>query len=333
MTSARETSSQDPQAAQPSRQQARHPIGVVARRTGLKQDLIRAWERRYGAVEPQRSDTNRRFYTDADVERLALLQRAVSAGRSIGQVAQLSDAELEELVAEDRAMVGPSERGTAVGAAPPSAHADSVLTACVEAVRRLDGADLEQRLHQAAVDLGRTALLERVVAPLMARIGELWRRGDLRPVHEHLATAAVRSLVGVLQQSELPTPASSPLLLVTTPSHQLHEVGALLVAATGAAEGWRVTYLGPDLPAEEIAAAARQTGARAVALSITYPPDDPALGDELRRLARLLDPGVALLIGGRSAAAYRDRLEESPAVYGEDLGELRRLLSGLRARG
>src|SRR5437763_643334 len=79
----------------------RHPIGVVARRTGLKPDLIRAWERRYGAVEPGRSDTRRRFYSDADVERLLLLRRAVSTGRGISQVAGLSGEELESLVEAD----------------------------------------------------------------------------------------------------------------------------------------------------------------------------------------------------------------------------------------
>jgi methylmalonyl-CoA mutase cobalamin-binding subunit len=167
---------------------------------------------------------------------------------------------------------------------------------------------------------------------MMARIGSFWRQGEMRPIHEHLATAAVRSLIGLLQQSDLPAPVTAPLLLVTTPAHQLHEVGALMVAATGAAEGWRVTYLGPDLPAEEIAAAARQTGARAVALSITYPPDDPRLGDELRRLVQLLDPGVAMLVGGRAAGAYRDALHSTPAVYGDDLRQLRRILEELRSR-
>lgn len=310
----------------------RHPIGVVSRRTGLKQDLIRAWERRYGAVEPARSDTNRRFYSDADVDRLNLLRRAVDGGRSIGQAAELSDDELDELIAEDRAAAAAVKKRRepipVVASAPPSAQVESVLETCLAAVRRLDAADLEGQLQRAAVDLGRTALLERVLAPLMEQIGEMWRQGELRPIHEHLATAAVRSLIATLQQGQ-PT-ASAPRLLVTTPAGQVHEVGALLAAATAAAEGWRVTYLGPDLPAEEIAAAARQVGARAVALSVTYPPDDPRLGDELQRLQRLLDDGVAMLVGGRAADSYAAALHGTPAHLTEDLGELRQLLEALR---
>lgn len=317
--------------------EARHPIGVVSRRTGLKQDLIRAWERRYGAVEPSRSDTNRRFYSDADVERLHLLRQAVEAGRSIGQVAELPDNELRSLVEEDRAAgarVPPVPRP-----APPAEddrgedghRADHLLDTCIEAVRRLDSGGLEDALQRASVNLGRTSLLERVLVPLMDRIGEMWSEGELRPIHEHMATAAVRSLVGILQQSQPPVGASAPQLVVTTPTRQLHEVGALLAAATAAAQGWRVTYLGPNLPAEEIVAAVRQTGARAVALSVTYPPDDPQLDEELRRLRRLLDDRVPLLVGGRASAAYLEALEGARVHHGEDLKTLRRLLDRLRA--
>src|SRR5687768_1892912 len=94
--------------------QPRHPIGVVARRTGLKPDLIRAWERRYGAVEPGRTDTRRRFYSDADIHRLLLLRQVVKTGRGIGQVAQLSNEDLEALIAEEPVAASPGS-GTPAG--------------------------------------------------------------------------------------------------------------------------------------------------------------------------------------------------------------------------
>src|SRR5918997_5056654 len=82
---------------------ARHPIGVVAERTGLSPDLLRVWERRYQAVEPSRSLDGQRAYSDADVERLRLLRLATLAGRSIRQVARLTSDELARLVREDEA--------------------------------------------------------------------------------------------------------------------------------------------------------------------------------------------------------------------------------------
>ena len=79
----------------------RHLIQVVGRRTGISSDVIRAWERRYGAVISQRTETNRRLYTDDDIEKLTLLKRATSAGRRIGDIARLSYDDLFELVMGD----------------------------------------------------------------------------------------------------------------------------------------------------------------------------------------------------------------------------------------
>ena len=125
----------------------RHPIGVVARRTGLKPDLIRAWERRYGAVEPGRSETRRRFYSDADIERLLLLRRAVGTGRGISQVAGLSNQELEALIETEPANTAPAVSYTL----PPGSEesdeiAESFLNRCLSAAQRLDVREMELEL-------------------------------------------------------------------------------------------------------------------------------------------------------------------------------------------
>jgi MerR family transcriptional regulator, light-induced transcriptional regulator len=300
----------------------RHPIGVVSRRTGLKPDLIRAWERRYGAVAPGRTDTRRRFYSDADIARLALLKRVVDSGRSIGQVANLSNEELESLVE-------PGKQEVTTIQAPGEDIAGLYLELCLSAARRLEVGELELHLQRASVALSRTTLLDQLLVPLLHRIGELWHQGELRPTHEHVASAVVRSFLGGMYHA-YDTPASAPHLIATTPPRQRHELGALMVAAVAAGEGWRATYLGPDLPAEEIAAAATEKGAQAVALSLIYPPDDPRLADDLRRLRRLLGPSTVLLAGGRSCSAYGAVLDEIGAIRVPDLATLRRELDRLR---
>ncbi|MFL6193771.1 MAG: MerR family transcriptional regulator [Thermoanaerobaculia bacterium] len=307
----------------------RHPIGVVARRTGLKPDLIRAWERRYGAVEPGRSETRRRFYSDADIERLLLLRRAVSTGRGISQVAGLTNEELEALIeAEPRPASVPPQPSEASG--ETDELAESFVTRCLAAARQLDVRALEMELERASVVFSRTHLIERLLVPLMRRIGDLWHQGALRPIHEHMASSVVRSFLGSMQGAYHPE-VSAPHLVVTTPARQRHELGALLAAATAAGEGWQVTYLGPDLPPEEIAAAALQTSARAVAISITYPPDDPLLVDDLRRLRRLLGSRTVMIVGGRALPAYNAVLREIGAIRVEDLSGFRRELGNLRA--
>jgi DNA-binding transcriptional MerR regulator/methylmalonyl-CoA mutase cobalamin-binding subunit len=312
----------------------RHPIGVVARRTGLKPDLIRAWERRYGAVAPGRTDTRRRSYSDEDIERLLLLRRAVSTGRGISHVAGLSNEELQALIESEPAP-------PTAPAPPPNTPANTgdldeltegYLNRCLSAAQRLDVRDLEIQLDRASVALSRTRLIERLLVPLLQRIGELWHQGTLRPIHEHMASSAVRSFLGGMQGA-YSAEAAAPHVVVTTPARQHHELGALLAAATAAGEGWQVTYLGPELPPEEIAAAALQKDARAVALSITYPPDDPLLVDELRRLRRLLDSRTALIVGGRSSQAYGQVLQEIGARHVGDLADFRRELQALRSSG
>lgn len=294
----------------------------------MKPDLIRAWERRYNAVEPGRTQTRRRFYSDEDIERLLLLRRVVSSGRGIGQIAHLSNQELRALLREGLAPA----RSAAEGATPDSAPEgtlEAFLERCLSAARRLDVRDLEQQLERASATLGRHHLLEQLLSPLMQQIGELWQRGELRPVHEHMASSVIHSFVGSLRTAHPVSPGAPPVV-VTTPARQAHELGALIAAASAAADGWQVIYLGADLPAEEIADAAVQTGAKAVVLGIVYPHDDPLLPDEIRRLRELLPRTTELIAGGRAASSYSEVLEETGARRVESLREMREELDLLR---
>lgn len=303
-----------------------HPIQVVSRRTGLGADVIRMWERRYRAVEPRRDSAGRRIYSDTDIQRLLLLRRATEGGRRIGDVARLQPPELERLVAEDT-IHHPGVTVPVVGARGASG-ADH-LQMCLAAVRSVSPADLEAALQRAAVALSTPALLDQVLAPLIREIGERCRVGDMRASQEHAATAVLRTFLAQLATGYR-VPERAPVLIVATPAGQRHELGALMAALSAAAEGWRVIYLGPDLPADEIAYAALETRAPAVALSIVYPPDDPRMPDELRRLRRALPENVALFVGGLSAGGYESVLKEIAVEPTADLYEFRRRLGQLR---
>ena len=306
----------------------RHPMKVVVRRTGLTAHVVRVWERRYSAIEPARTPTNRRLYSDADIERLLLLRQATQQGQQIGRIACLPLDELEELAHTDPA---PPSSFPPLISAPGSASPDpaSFVERCIEAVARLDAANLEEELARAAVVMSRKHLLEELIIPLMHRTGELWEDGTLRVAHEHLASAAVRNFLGSMRASDM-IPQTAPGILITTPAGQLHEIGALLAATVASSEGWRVTYLGPNLPAEEIAGAALQEQTRAVGLSIVYPGDDPHLAGELVKLRRALGSDIAILIGGRAAAAYGEVLERVAAVRIDALADLPGQLDALR---
>jgi DNA-binding transcriptional MerR regulator/methylmalonyl-CoA mutase cobalamin-binding subunit len=306
--------------------QARHPIGVAAARTGLRPDILRAWERRYGAVLPQRAPKGRRLYTDQDIARLRLLRQVVASGRRISDVARLPLLELEALAREDAAAAGVETYAprAAAGGGSPLGYLQEIL----EAVKDLDRKRLDQALSSAAVALSGPVLRREVIVPVLQTIGERWREGSLRIVHEHLASAIVRSYLAALRNGNH-VPPGAPKLIVTTPAGQRHELGALLAAATAADGGWDVTYLGPNLPAEEIAAAVQQRGARAVALSLIYPQSDPGTGEELRRLRGFVGQDVGIVVGGRAAISYDAVLREIGAICLVDLGDLHRELESL----
>ncbi|HAB14973.1 MAG TPA: MerR family transcriptional regulator [Verrucomicrobiota bacterium] len=303
--------------------EAHHTIKSVVNRTGLSAHVIRVWEKRYRAVKPDRTDTNRRRYSDDEVERLALLRDVTRGGHSIGAVAKLPVEKLRELASHAPASNGHAPAATRAPTSP------TLLTECIAAVNRLDSPALEAALKRGSVELGAQGLLQRVIAPLAQAIGELWRNGTITAAHEHFASAVIRVFLGHATRS-FSGAEGAPVVVVGTPSGQLHELGAMLAGASAANLGWNVTYLGASLPAAEIAGAARQNRARAVALSLVYPDDDARLESELVRLRELLPAEMSLLVGGRAMPAYREILEKIGALQIKDLDHLCATLDELR---
>jgi DNA-binding transcriptional MerR regulator/methylmalonyl-CoA mutase cobalamin-binding subunit len=306
--------------------ETRHPIGVVSDRTGLSADVLRVWERRYRVVRPARADGGQRLYSDADVERLRLLHIATRAGRTIGRIAHLPPEDLARLVDEDGAARAAldAHRQDANGAA--AGHA---VDAARQAVDALDAHALDRELQRALSMLGLQSFLTDVAGPLLRTIGDDWHAGRLTPAHEHLATEAVRRVAGEVVQS-LGHREGAPTVVVATPAGERHETGALLAAAALAGAGWRVIYLGGDLPARDIAAAARRTGARAVAMSIVYVTDREHTLSEMRALRGALSPSVSIVTGGAAAEPLAEPLRAMGVLVAESFDDMRASLGGAR---
>jgi methanogenic corrinoid protein MtbC1 len=300
-----------------------HPMRVVSQRTGLTPDLLRAWEKRYAAVAPVRSAGGQRHYTDADVERLTLLVRVTRGGRQIGQVASLDNDELRKVIEAD-------ERAAALNRAPSSdgPAPEAFLSSALMAVEAFDAYALEQTLRTAALRLPADDVLDQVIGPLLFTIGSLWHQGQLQPANEHLATTTIRRVLTWMGEVTAP-PSGAPVVLIGTPAGHVHELGAMLAATTASGNGWRVVYLGANLPAEELARAAKQVKASAVALSIVYPTGDAGVTDELRRLRTHLGAGIGLVVGGSGASSYAEVLRE---IGADTLTSLTALRGWLRRR-
>ena len=291
-----------------------HPMRIVARRTGLSSHTIRVWERRYQAVEPARTDTNRRLYSEADIERLAQLHQATQSGHSISQIARFSSEELATLITRDKP-AAPVTNADTPRLAAPAEDPDAYVRQALSVVRQMDSKGLEAELFRAEVDMGRNKLLAKMVTPLMQQIGDLRISGDLRIADEHMATTVVRSFLGTLHSSAAPA-SGSPVAVITTPAGQPHEIGALIASLTASAAGWRVIYLGPNMPAEEIASVALQHQAQFVALSTVHFSDGARqFGAELDKLRRALGDQITIFVGGHNAGQYVHVIERAAAEH------------------
>ncbi len=310
--------------------EALHTIKAVAQQTGLNAHVIRIWEKRYGAVTPNRTDSNRRLYSSGEVERLKLLRRATQAGHGISNIARLSTETLRELVAAEP-LLSPSAVAAPAAGPGHEAAAARFRPECLAAIARMDQTELEGQFTEALIALGHQALLTHLIAPLTVEVGERWRSGDLTVAHEHFASDAIRTFLWNASRPFAPS-ETAPGLIVATPAGQLHELGAVLVAAAARNQGWRVTYLGTSLPASEIAGAVRLNRSRAVLLSIVYPDDDPFLAAELVSLRKFLPADVAILVGGRAVPGYLDAIREIGAHCVGSLDALYPALEQLRGK-
>lgn len=311
----------------PDTQVPRHPIQVASRRSGLTTHVIRAWEKRYGAVQPRRSGTSRRLYSDAEIGRLNLLRRATESGWRIGDVAALPDNKLSSLLREE-GLTGPR-----LAAPLPELEAPSIKKlqeVALDAVMRLDASTLAQALERAAATQPTPALMEQMIKPLMLEIGERWRIGRLRACHEHFASAQIRTFLGDALAQAVSSAVDGPVMLVTTPLGQTHELGALMSAVIAARAGWRVLYLGPSLPADEIVFAADMCKAQAVSLSLVYPADDSRIPVQLLKIRAGVAPSVPIFVGGQGASGYQRAIKQIGALEPEDLLRFDRDLEALR---
>jgi methanogenic corrinoid protein MtbC1 len=302
-------------------QDKRHPIQVVVRRTGLTPDVLRAWERRYGAVEPARSATGRRLYSDEDIERLRLLRRATLAGRSIGQVATLPTEALTAVVREDE--VREAESPTVASRSDEGAAIARDLAEAKQAVAALDARHLSAVLSRAAVRLSLSDFVESVLGPLLQHVGDAWHAGSLSVAHEHAASAVARKVLGDMLVAS-GEDDGVPTMVVATPAGERHEFGAMMAAATAAAMGWHVVYLGPDLPADDVAVAAARHSPRIVALSVVSPVRGAEVAREIAEIRSRLPKDVALLVGG---AGFAPALDSAGAVRIADLSAFRAFLA------
>lgn len=251
-------------------------IGELSRRTGVRPEVIRAWERRYKLLAPERSAGGFRLYSDDDVERLRQMRRHLDDGLSAAQAAARAVADESSLAAT------PTELEVLRGR----------LAAALDTFS-------ESRSHEALDALlgsfGLETVLRDALLPYLHELGERWQRGEASVAQEHFASNLLRGrLLGIA--AGLDRGEGRHALLACAPGEQ-HDLPLILFGLALRRRGWRVTSLGPDTPVETLADAARALEPDLVVVVAVRPEPLECMLDELRALAA----DVSLALGGPGA--------------------------------
>jgi len=284
-------------------------IGELSRRAGLSDHVLRAWESRYGLLQPVRSAGGFRLYSEADESRVRRMQAYLADG--------LSAAEAARAALADIAGTEPGRPGGPHLAAPAGREP------CAELRRALDAFDepaAQAELDRLIADLSVSAVLRDVVLPYLADLGERWERGTASIAAEHFASNIIRGRLGGLGRGW--GSGHGPRALLACPPGELHDMGLMAFGIVLNRTGWRIEYLGTSTPVEELQRAADASHPDLVVVAGTIPQTLEPLQPELASLAR----GAPLALAGAAAtpeiaAAVGARLMASdPVTEAEQTG-------------
>jgi DNA-binding transcriptional MerR regulator len=245
-------------------------IGEFARRVGISPELLRAWERRYGLLHPIRSPGGFRLYTTADAERVARMRQGLESGLSAAEAARIA-------VEDSRPAVGLLE---------------DVTSRLLLAIRGYDEAGAQAVLDESLAAFGLERVLQEVILPALAQVGDDWEQGTLDVAQEHFASNVIRGRL--LALARLWGRGGGPLALLACAPGERHDISLLAFGLVLRSHGWRILFLGADTPVSTLTGAVAATEP---ALVVVTSFDAGLLEREVRPLRRLATAARLILSG------------------------------------
>lgn len=269
---------------------------AVEQQTGISAATLRAWERRYGLIEPRRTPSGYRLYSDRDVALLRWVRDRMAEGLTVSRVVAM----LEAIRASDEPLWIDDQNNTASSIVrdapvPPSALVQTLYSALVD----LDNERADEVMEQAFAMYTMPTVYIDIITPCLVEVGEAWHRGDIFVSTEHFATNYLRGRLLVLLQA-WPHRPDMPTLYVGCAPHERHEVGALIFAVMLRQQGYNVIYLGQDTPIEDAIQAALAERPAMLCLSANSPTTAIALRTVQQQLERSPAPVPLFGYGGRA---------------------------------
>jgi MerR family transcriptional regulator, light-induced transcriptional regulator len=296
-------------------EEPKYTIKTVCTQTGIRAVTLRAWERRHEVLTPHRSDNRYRLYSERDVAILRWIKSRVDNGISISSaVSELRTMNKNGIWPEaipTGPAVMPTQRTT-----PPDQYARQLFQALVRHNEPQAG-DLLREAH-ALFDL--TTICMDILTPALIEIGEAWYHGDIRVTTEHFASSFVRGKLLSMLQAYPSRRNSAYIMLGAAPTEQ-HEIGSLMMSVLLRSNGFRVEYLGPDIPLEDLLDYASYEHPDLIILTASLEPAAMEMMRFQEKLAKLR-PVPQFAYAGRAFDTRPDLRKKVPGAYlGSDMAQ------------
>lgn len=260
-------------------------IKSVAALTGIAATTLRAWERRYDLVAPRRTDSGYRVYSEEDVATLTQVKALVDRGYKVGEAVEMV-------------------RRGAPPLPPADIAAEELTSICGELLERLLELDRSGavQIYDRLAALPFDRQVDEVLLPLLREVGERWHRGDATVAQEHFTSVFARGrLVGMLESLSDGGRRDREVVCAGMPG-EVHEMGLMAVAIHLAMRGWRVVYLGMDVPLDDLRGVVRSRAPELLCSSVILRrPAGECL--EMARTLRDLSPESTLVVLGGAGLA------------------------------
>jgi DNA-binding transcriptional MerR regulator len=297
------------------------PIRYVSQATGLTIDCIRSWEKRYGAIVPERKE-GRRLYTEQEVQRLRLLKEAVTKGWRISQLATMEDGEIMRLIAQRFSPLDNPEGQKKVGEA-----AKGRVEALLYLLRQDAFEEVMDQLKRQAGLMDSRQFVGELLLPLLHAVGDAWAAKQLDIAQEHFLSFGVRNLMGTLLN--VANVGKGPKIIFAAPSGHLHEFGLLAAALIATTRGFRPYYLGVDLPLSSLELAQERLAASLIVLAVMPALIRDDFFPELKAFKERLQPGTGCFLGGPADEGLASRLQAWNISYFSSLDQFELALGHL----
>lgn len=263
--------------------------------SGIKAHTIRIWERRYDVIEPMRTDTNIRQYTDDDLKRILNISILYQNGLKISKIATLNNQQLKEKV---------------IDLSLDHGNTNVQIESLVVSMLDLDERKFNNVLTNSIIKIGFENTVEKILFPFLDRIGILWQAGTINPAQEHFMSNLIRQKLIVAIDNEMGNENRDKRIIFFLPEGDLHEIGLLFYSLLARKQGFNVIYLGMSVPLDDLKAIHKIQKADAFFISIINPPANCEVIDKLKRYKEEF-PETPFMITGLQVKKHAEEIPEN----------------------